>query len=49
MVHYANISYRLGGRKLIIDPTTERFADNNETDVLFKRTCRKLWVIEENV
>jgi hypothetical protein len=37
MVHYADISYRLDGRKLIIDPKTERFADHNETVVLFKR------------
>jgi hypothetical protein len=37
------------GQKLIIDPKTERFAGNNEADGVFKRTCRKPRVIEENV
>ena len=30
MIHYANISYRLGGQKLAIDPKTEQIKDNPE-------------------
>ena len=49
LVHYANISYRLGGRKLQIDPKTERILDDPEAMGLFKRAYRKPWVVEEVV
>ncbi len=49
LIHYANISYRLGGQKLVIDPKTEHIADNPEAMKLFKREYRKPWVIEEEV
>ncbi|HOM17173.1 MAG TPA: Gfo/Idh/MocA family oxidoreductase [Thermoguttaceae bacterium] len=49
LVHYANISYRLGGRKLRIDPKTEHIVDDSEAMSLFKRTYRQPWVIEEEV
>ena len=49
LVHYANISCRLGGRKLEIDPRTERILDDAEAMKLFQRTYRKPWVIEEAV
>ena len=49
MTHYANISYRLGGQKLVIDPQTEQIVDNDDATALFKRSYRKPWVIEEEV
>ena len=49
LVHYANISYRLGGRKLRIDPKTERILDDPDAMSLFKRTYRQPWVVEETV
>ncbi|NQU20412.1 MAG: Gfo/Idh/MocA family oxidoreductase [Candidatus Nealsonbacteria bacterium] len=49
LVHYANISYRVGGQKLVIDPATDRFVDNPEAAKLFKREYRRPWVIEEEV
>ncbi len=49
LVHYANMSYRLGGRKLQIDPKTEHIIDDPEAMSLFKRTYREPWVVEEVV
>ncbi len=48
-IHYANISYRLGGEKLHIDPETEHIADNAEAMKLFKRSYRDPWVIPDEV
>ena len=49
LIHYANISYRLGGQKLVIDPKTEQIVGNEEAMKLFKRTYREPWVIKEDV
>ena len=49
MVHYANISCRLGGRKLQIDPKTEHILEDSEAMGLFKRAYRKPWVVEDVV
>jgi len=49
LVHYANISYRLGGRKLAIDPKSEQILDDAEAMSLFRRTYRKPWVVEDVV
>ncbi len=49
MIHYANISYRTGGQKLVIDPATEKIIGNDEAMKLFKRQYRQPWVIEEEV
>jgi predicted dehydrogenase len=49
LVHYANISCRLGGRKLQIDPKTEQILNDSEAMGFFKRTYRKPWVVEETV
>jgi len=49
MIHCANISYRLGGQKLLVDPKTERFIDNPKADEFLKRTYRKPWVVPEEV
>ena len=49
LVHYANISHRLGGRRLEIDPKTEQILDDPEAMRLFKREYRKPWVVEDVV
>jgi predicted dehydrogenase len=49
LVHYANISLRLGGQKLTIDPKTEEMVGNPQAMALFKRDYRKPYVIEETV
>ena len=49
LVHYANISYRLGGQNLLIDPATDHIVDNPQAMTLFKRTYRHPWVIPEEV
>lgn len=49
LVHYANISCRLSGRKLRIDPQTEQILDDSEAMALFRREYRQPWVIEETV
>jgi predicted dehydrogenase len=49
LIHYANISYRLGGQKLSIDPATEEIKDNAEAMKLFRRTYRAPWVIPDEV
>jgi predicted dehydrogenase len=49
-MHYANISYRLGGQKLAIDPKTEQIVDNPEAMKLFKRAeYRKPYAIGDEV
>lgn len=49
LVHYANISCRLGGRKLVIDPRTEQILDDPEAMKYFRREYRQPWVVEEIV
>ncbi|MCL2622105.1 MAG: Gfo/Idh/MocA family oxidoreductase [Planctomycetaceae bacterium] len=49
LTHYATISYRLGGQKLVIDPKTETIPDNPEAMKLFKREYRKPYEVPENV
>ncbi len=49
MVHYGNISYRLGGRKIAVDPKTEHLRDDSEAQALFKSTYRAPYVIPDQV
>lgn len=49
LVHYANISYRLGGRQLVVDPKTDMIVDDPQAMKLFKRSYRPPWVIREEV
>jgi predicted dehydrogenase len=49
LCHLANISYRLGGRRLKFDGETERFIDDKEANDLVKRKYRKPWVIPDEV
>jgi predicted dehydrogenase len=46
---YANISYRLGGEKLLVDPATETFTNSPAGNALLKREYRKPWVLPEDV
>ncbi len=47
--HLANISYRVGGRRLHYDSETKRFLNCAEADKLIKRTYREPYVIPEEV
>ena len=49
LIHYANISYRLEGQKLAIDPQTEHIQGNAEAMKLFRRSYREPWVVPESV
>jgi predicted dehydrogenase len=49
MCQLANISYRLGGRKLTVDPDTETLVGDAEANRLLKREYRAPWVVPENV
>ena len=49
LAHYATISYRLGGQKIVIDPKTEAILDNPDAMKLFKRQYRDPFVVPEEV
>ena len=49
LAQYANISLRLGGEKLAIDPKTERIVGNEKAARMMRRTYRRPWVIEDEV
>ncbi len=49
MIHYANISYRIGSQKVAIDPDTQHIVDNADAMKLFRRTYRDPWVIKDEV
>lgn len=46
---YGNISYRLGGQKLVVDPKTETFTNTEEGNALLKREYRAPYEIPEQV
>lgn len=49
LCHMANISYRVGDRKLAFDSAKEAFVDDSEANQYLKRTYREPWVIPEDV
>jgi predicted dehydrogenase len=49
LCHLANISYRVGNRKLKFDGQTERFVDDAEADKYLKANYRKPWIVPEKV
>jgi predicted dehydrogenase len=49
LCHMANISYRLGDRKLEFDSANEAFAGDSEANQYLRRTYRKPWVVPENL
>jgi predicted dehydrogenase len=49
LVHLANISYRLGGRSLNFDKTTEKFVNDPEADALLTRPYRAPFIVPDKV
>jgi hypothetical protein len=49
MCQLANMSYRLGGRKLVVDAKTETIVDDAEANGMLKREYRAPWVIPDKV
>jgi len=49
LVHLANIAYRVGGRNLVFDATSETFIGDGQANRLLKRTYRKPYVIPNRV
>ncbi len=49
LCHLANISYRVGNRKLKYDGATEKFVADNEANKYLKANYRKPWVVPEKV
>ena len=49
LCHLANISYRVGNRKLKFDVKTETFLDDEEANKYLKANYRKPWVIPDEV
>jgi len=49
LCHLANISYRVGNRKLAFDGNNETFVNDAEADKYLKANYRKPWVIPEKV
>jgi predicted dehydrogenase len=49
LAQFGNISYRLGGQQLLVDPQTESFTNSEEANALLKREYRTPWVIADQV
>ena len=49
LCHLANISYRVGNRKLRFNGDTERFLNDEEADHYLRANYRKPWMIPEQV
>jgi predicted dehydrogenase len=49
LCHLANISYRVGNRKLKFNGTTEKFVGDVEADKYLKANYRKPWVVPDEV
>jgi len=49
MCQLANVSYRLGGRKLVVDADTESLVDDADANRMLKREYRAPWVVPEKV
>ena len=49
LAQFANISYRLGGARLQIEPETESFTNSSEANALLKREYRQPWVVPDRV
>ncbi len=49
LCHLANISYRVGNRKLRFDGATETFVNDAEANKYLKANYRKPWIVPENV
>ena len=47
--HLANISYRLGGKELKVDPKTEQIIANDRAAAFYRRKYRKPWIVEDQI
>ncbi|MBN2314356.1 MAG: Gfo/Idh/MocA family oxidoreductase [Sedimentisphaerales bacterium] len=47
--HMANISYRVGNKRLELDSKTETFTNCDEANTYLKRTYREPWIVPDNV
>lgn len=49
MCQLANISYRLGGRKLVVNASSETLVGDDDANKLLKREYRAPWIVPEKV
>jgi len=49
LCHLANISYRVGNRKLKFDGATEKFVNDAEADKYLNGDYRKPWIVPDEV
>jgi predicted dehydrogenase len=49
LCHIANISYRVGNKRLELDPQTETFTNCDEANKYLKRKYRQPWVVPDHV
>jgi len=49
LCHLANISYRVGNRKLRYDGAAEKFVDDAEADKYLKASYREPWIVPDKV
>jgi predicted dehydrogenase len=49
LCHMANISYRVGDRKLVFDSASETFGGDKEANHYLRRAYREPWVVPENL
>jgi hypothetical protein len=49
LCHLANISYRVGNRKLKFNGATESFVSDNEASKYLKANYRKPWIVPDKV
>lgn len=49
LAQYGNISYRLGGPRLTVDPQAEKFTNSPDGNALLRREYRKPWTVPEQV
>jgi len=47
--HLGNISYRLGNRKLVFDPESEKFVGNDQANEHLKAAARNQYRIPDEV
>jgi len=49
LAHLGNISYRLGGRRVIYDGTGERFVSDEQANQYVRRASRTPWNVPDRV
>jgi len=49
LCHMANISYRVGNRRLVFDSANEAFVGDSEANQYLRRTYREPWIVPDKV